>query len=63
MRLEGTDYVVVLAGVLDDDPVTKPFRHIFVAQDGAWNLITDDLPCFEERPLADHRIQASVSKQ
>jgi hypothetical protein len=63
VRLEGTDYVVVLAGVLDDDPGTKPFRHIFVAQDAAWNRITDDLPYFEERPPADQRIQPSVSKQ
>lgn len=28
--LEGTDYVVVLAGVLDDDPGTRPLSHIFV---------------------------------
>jgi len=55
--LEGTDFVVLLAGVLDDDPGTKPFRHIFVGQDAAWNRITDDLPCFEERPPADQRIR------
>lgn len=55
--LEGTDYVVVLAGVLDDDPGTRPFRHIFVGEDAAWHTIADDLPRFEERPPADQRIQ------
>ncbi len=57
--LEGTDYVVLLAGVLDDDPGTKPFRHIFVGQDAPWNGISDSLPRFEERPPADQRIQAT----
>jgi hypothetical protein len=30
--LAGTDYVELLAGVLDDDPGTRPFRHIFVVR-------------------------------
>ncbi len=57
--LEGTDYVVLLAGVLDDDPGTKPFRHIFVDQAAPWDSISDSLPRFEERPPADQRIQAT----
>ncbi len=57
--IEGTDYVVLLAGVLDDDPGTLPFRHIFVGQDAPWNGISDDLPRFEGRPPADQRIQAT----
>jgi hypothetical protein len=60
VSLEGTDYVVLLAGVLDDDPETKPFRHIFVSQDAAWNRISDDLPQFEERPPADQQIQPKL---
>ena len=55
--LEGTGYVIVLAGTLDDDPGTRPFRHIFLGQGAAWNQATDDLPRFEERPPADQRIQ------
>ena len=59
--LEGTDYVVLLAGVLDDDPGTKAFRHIFAGQDAPWNSITDSLPTFEEGPPADQRIQPPKS--
>jgi ADP-ribosyl-[dinitrogen reductase] hydrolase len=55
--LEGTDYVVLLAGVLDDDPGTRPFRHIFMGQDAPWNSTGDELPRFEGRPPADQRIQ------
>lgn len=55
--LEGTDYVVFLAGVLDDDPGTRPFRHIFVGQGAPWGAITDSLPQFEEQPPADQQIR------
>lgn len=54
--LEGTDFVVLLAGVLDDDPGTKPFRHIFVGENAAWYAISDVLPQFEARPPADQRL-------
>ena len=57
VALEGTDFVVVLAGVLDGDPDTRPFRHIFTGQAPAWSRIGDDLPRFEERPPPDQRIQ------
>ena len=59
--LEGTEYVVVLAGVLDDDPGTKPFSHIFVGQDAPWNHIDDDLPRFEARPPPELRIRSRDS--
>jgi hypothetical protein len=55
--LEGTDWVVLLAGVLDDDPGTKPFRHIFVAHGPVWHEITDELPRFEERPPEHQRLR------
>jgi hypothetical protein len=55
--LEGTEWVVVLAGVLDDDPGARPFRHIFVAHGPAWHEITDDLPRFEERPPEHQRLR------
>ncbi len=56
LPLEGTDYVVLLAGVLDGDPGTKPFRHVFVRDDAPWHRISDTLPRFEERPPPDQRL-------
>jgi hypothetical protein len=32
------------AGCFDDDPVTRPSRHIFVASKAPWDPIEDDLP-------------------
>jgi hypothetical protein len=59
--LEGTDYVVLFAGVLDDDPGTKPFRHIFAGQGAAWDHISDTLPSFEQQPPAGSTIQPKAS--
>ena len=56
---EGTEYVMLLAGVLDDDPGTRPFRHIFVGESQAWSSIGDSLPRFESRPPPDQRIRPS----
>jgi hypothetical protein len=57
VMLEGTDFVLVLAGVLDDDPGSRPFRHIFVSQSPAWHTIAgDELPKFPERPPAGERL-------
>lgn len=63
VALEGTDFVMLLAGVLDDDPESRPFRHIFVSQDAAWNTIADDLQRFDERPPSDQRIQPKPSAE
>ena len=49
VALDGTDLVVLHAGVLDGEPETRPFRHIFVEQAAAWHTITDDLPRFDRR--------------
>ena len=38
--------VVFLAGVLDDDPRTRPLRHIFAGQAAEWDAICDELPRF-----------------
>jgi hypothetical protein len=62
MPLEGTDYVVLLAGVLDDDPKTRPFQHIFVGHDQPWSQVAEDLPRFEERPPADRRLRARAAE-
>lgn len=48
--LDGTPFVILQAGVLDDDPGTRPFRHAFVEQKACWHEITDGLPCFEGQP-------------
>jgi hypothetical protein len=51
--LEGTDFVVLHAGVLDGEPDTRPFRHIFVAQHAPWHTIADAMPQFDEHNAAD----------
>ena len=56
VALEGTDFVVLHAGVLDGEPETRPFRHIFVGQKAPWHTITDDMPQFEQHDSADHRL-------
>src|SRR5713226_5456481 len=38
------DTTNIPAGTLDDEPETRPRRHIFVARKAAWFEITDDLP-------------------
>jgi hypothetical protein len=56
VALEGTPFVVLQAGVLDGEPETRPFRHVFVEQNAPWHEISDDLPRFERRPPADQRL-------
>jgi hypothetical protein len=41
-------YVAIPAGSLDDDPGSRPERHIYVASKAAWFAIADDLPQFAE---------------
>lgn len=54
---EESDFVVLLAGVLDGDPGVRPFRHIFTGQGARWFEPRDDgLPRFEERPPAAERL-------
>ncbi len=56
--VEGTGFIGLLAGVLDDDPQTEPFRHIFVGQGACWHEITDTLPRFEKGPPRKQTIRA-----
>ncbi len=35
------------AGCFDDDPITRPSRHIFVASKAPWHPIEDDLPRYD----------------
>lgn len=55
--LEGTEYVVLLAGVLDDDPGTRPFRRIFLGQDAPWNRADEDLARFDASPPPEQQLR------
>jgi ADP-ribosyl-[dinitrogen reductase] hydrolase len=52
---EGKDFVVLLAGILDDDPGTKPFRHIFLDHRPAWDDEPGEMQRFRERPPPHER--------
>jgi hypothetical protein len=56
VALEGTDFVVLHAGVLDGEPETRPLRHIFVGQKAPWHTIADDMPQFEQHDSVDRRL-------
>jgi hypothetical protein len=47
VALEGTDLVVLHAGILDGELETRPFRHVFVGQSPVWHTIADALPQFD----------------
>jgi len=55
--LEGTEFLALHAGVLDGEPGTQAFRHIFVAQNPSWHTIADEMPRFEQ-----HAQPASVCR-
>ncbi len=40
----GDSWFEIAAGVLDDDPMLRPDRHIFIECGSAWFEILDDLP-------------------
>ena len=54
---EGSPYVVLLAGVLDEDPGSRPFRHIFLGQKAAWFEPGEGLERHEGRPPAAERLR------
>ncbi len=54
--LEGTDFVVLHAGVIDSEPDTRPFRHIFVSQKAPWHTIHDDMPQFEQHDTVGQQL-------
>jgi len=49
--------VILLAGVLEDDPGVRPFRHIFTSHMPAWASAGDELPSFPERPPPEQRLR------
>lgn len=46
----GRGFAIVPLGAFDEDPGTRPCRHIHVASKAAWDIISDDLPQFEAGP-------------
>ena len=50
IEIEGTNFMMLLAGILDTDPKTHVFRHAFVGQKACWHEITDQLPTFQGQP-------------
>ena len=44
-------YLEVPAGLLDDDPLIRPDRHIFVDVKSSWFKISDDLPQLDRAAL------------
>ena len=53
---QDSDFVAFLAGVLDGEPETTPFRHVFLSQKAPWHSVSDELTKFDERPPADQRL-------
>ena len=50
VEIDGSGFVILNPGVLDDDPGTREFRHAFVEQKADWHKIAGDLPTFPGRP-------------
>ncbi len=50
VEIEGTDFIMLLAGILDTDPETSEFRHAFTGQKASWHEITDRLPSHVGQP-------------
>jgi hypothetical protein len=42
---------------LDDDPGTRPFRHILLGQNAAWHSVNDELPKLEGLPPPEQRLR------
>ena len=53
---QDSEFVAFLAGVLDGEPETTPFRHVFLSQKAPWYSVNDELTKFDERPPADQRL-------
>lgn len=47
VHLDGSSYVILPAGAIDQDPGIRPQAHIRVASKASWDEITDDLPQFD----------------
>ncbi len=50
VEIEGTNFMMLLAGILDTKTSTLVFRHAFVSQKACWHEITDKLPTYQGQP-------------
>lgn len=50
-----SDWLEIPAGLLDDDPILRPDKHIFVDFKSAWFSISDRLPQLDKVALIQHR--------
>jgi hypothetical protein len=50
-----SDWFEIAAGLLDDDPLLRPDKHIFVELRATWFEITDDLPQLDKNELLKSR--------
>ena len=55
---EGDEWFEIAAGVLDDDPIIRPDRHIFIECGSQWYEIRDDLPQLTKGDVIRMRIAA-----
>jgi hypothetical protein len=53
----------VPAGLLDDDPIIRPDKHIYVDLKAPWDTITDHLPQMTKPEIRVHRARASQSER
>lgn len=49
-KLEGMPFMFLNPGVLDDDPVSRPFRHAYTGQMACWHEIADAMPQHQALP-------------
>ena len=56
------DWFELVAGVLDDEPMLRPDKHIFVDCMAAWDAIHDALPRLTMQELIELRIAAYRAK-
>ena len=57
VEIQGSGFMMLNPGTLDDDPGTRVFRHAFVAQKAEWQSISDELPAFDSRPPVPERFK------
>lgn len=50
VEIEGMNFMILLAGILDTDPGVQEFRHAFIGQKACWHEITDKLPSYDGLP-------------
>lgn len=58
---EGATWFEIPAGLLDDDPLLRPERHIFVECKSPWYEISDSLPRVTKAQLAELRKRSGES--